>query len=190
MEDRLQEYSKMHLVPFSERLPFQGVFPFLKGLNFGQADFSPGTEYSLFHIGEEKFAVLICFESIFPNLVREFARRDVGFLVNITNDAWFGKTSAPFQHARIAVFRAIENRLGIARCANTGVSMFVDPYGRVSGETAIYTRGISIGKVGSSQEKTFYSRYGDVFARICCVLSAGWLLTGFMVKRRSSEHRT
>jgi apolipoprotein N-acyltransferase len=136
----IQEYAKIHLVPFSEHTPFSDIFPFLMEVNFGQSDFSPGTEYTLFEIPKGKFAVLICFESIFPELVRKFVKQDADFLVNITNDAWFGKTSSPYQHARIAIFRAIENRIGIARCANTGISMFVDPFGRITDKTEIFKR--------------------------------------------------
>ena len=181
-EKHLHEYSKIHLVPFSERLPFQEVFPFLKKLNFGQANFSPGTEYTLFEIPKSRFAVLICFESIFPELVREFVRQGADFMVIITNDAWFGKTSSPYQHARIAVFRAIENRIGLARCANTGVSMFIDPYGRVSDETKIFTKRSIIGDVYFKKGETFYSKHGNIFSQVCVITSMGLLFVSFLLR--------
>lgn len=184
-QKRLQEYAKIHLVPFSERMPFQTIFPFLKEMNFGQANFSPGTEYTLFEIQQRKFAVLICFESIFPQLVREFVRHNADFLVNITNDAWFGKTSSPFQHARIAIFRAIENRIGLARCANTGVSMIIDPYGQVYNETKIFTESSVIGNVYFKKDETFYTKYGDVFSQACVIVSLGWLLLSLFTRRWS-----
>ena len=188
-DERLREYSKIHLVPFSERMPFKRIFPFLDRFNFGQADFSPGTEYTLFEIGEGRFAVLICFESIFPELVREFVRRGADFLVVITNDAWFGKTSSPYQHARIAIFRAIENRIGLARCANTGVSMFVDPFGRVTKETELFTRTAVCGEVSFADGETFYTRHGNVFSQACVLVSAGWLLLSLLFRRRPFDEQ-
>ncbi|UCE18760.1 MAG: apolipoprotein N-acyltransferase [Gemmatimonadota bacterium] len=182
-----QEYAKMHLVPFSEHTPFVEFLPFLREMHFGQSDFTPGIEYTLFQLPQGKFAVLICFESIFPELVREFVNQGAQFLVNITNDAWFGKTSSPYQHARIAVFRAVENRIGIARCANTGVSMFVDPYGRVSEETEIFTEQMVTGGVVFKKEETFYTKYGNIFSEVCVVVSVGWLLLSIFIKKRSSQ---
>lgn len=177
---RLQEYSKIHLVPFSERIPFQTVFPFLRSLNFGQANFSSGEDYTLFSTPSATFGVLICFESIFPDLMRQFVLRGADFVVVITNDAWFGRTSSPYQHARIAIFRSIENRIGLARCANTGVTMFIDPYGRAAGETKIFTKQASKGKINFRKEKTFYTQYGNIFSKFCVVMSILWLLFAFM----------
>lgn len=175
-------YSKIHLVPFGERTPLVNFCPIFRRLNIGSRDFSPGTEYTIFHIPRGKFAVLICFESIFPQLVRKFVQRGADFLVNITNDAWFGRTSSPYQHAQIAVFRAVENRIGIARCANTGVSMIIDPYGRIIRNTEIFVRHSLIGTVPLRNTETFYTRYGDVFSRLCSIVALGWLAWA-LVKR-------
>jgi apolipoprotein N-acyltransferase len=175
---RPEVYNKIHLVPFSEKLPYDECLGITKRIQLGQSDFSSGKEYTVFQIPQGKFAVLICFESVYPALVRHFVNRGINFLVNITNDGWFGKTHGPFQHARIAVFRAIENRMAVARCANTGISMFVDPYGRVTQPTRLYVRDMVIGSIPLKEDtgkgwnaKTFYARYGDWFAQACLVLA-------------------
>jgi apolipoprotein N-acyltransferase len=179
----IESYNKIHLVPFSERLPFIKYFPVLKKVDIGNADFSYGTEYNTFTVPQGKFAVLICFESIFPELVRALANQGCDFLVNITNDGWFGRTAGPYQHAQMAVFRAIENRISIARCANTGVSMVVDPYGRTGQRTAIFLEAGLVAAVPRKGPRSFFSRYGDIFSRMCagfslCALVAG-LAGGF-----------
>lgn len=171
-------YNKIHLVPFSEKLPYDEIFGITDRIQFGQSDFSNGEDFTIFDIPEGKFATLICFESVYPALVRDFVNRGVNFLVNITNDGWFGKTHGPFQHAQIAVFRAIENRIAIARCANTGVSMFIDPYGRVKKPTRIWVRDVVIDKIPLKRtqdagwhKRTLYARHGDWFALSCLVIS-------------------
>ncbi len=173
-----QVYNKIHLVPFSEKLPYDQILGISDRIQLGQSDFSNGEDWTIFEIPKGRFATLICFESVYPGLVREFVGREAEFLVNITNDGWFGKTHGPFQHAQIAVFRAIENRIAIARCANTGVSMFVDPYGRVKQATGIYVRKTVIGKIPLKQKesvfsdnRTFYAKHGDWFAILCCLIS-------------------
>ncbi len=184
-----QVYNKIHLVPFSEKVPYEEIHHLSEKIQLGQSDFSSGKELTIFQIPQGKFATLICFESVYPTLVRDFVDRDAEFLVNITNDGWFGKTHGPFQHARIAVFRAIENRIFIARCANTGVSMFIDPYGRTSQVTKIFTRTIVTEKihlkpngVDFSKHLTPYARYGDWFAQMCCLISLVALLAALFRK--------
>jgi apolipoprotein N-acyltransferase len=173
-----QVYNKIHLVPFSEKVPYEEKHHISETIQLGQSDFSSGNELTIFKIAGGKFATLICFESVYPGLVRDFVNRGAEFLINITNDGWFGKTHGPYQHARIAVFRAIENRISIARCANTGISMFIDPYGRTSQVTKIFTRTIVADMIhlrsddrSSPEERTLYNRYGDWFAQICCLVS-------------------
>jgi len=175
-----QVYRKTHLVPFGERVPFTETFPFLKdfleSLEMGEGDFSPGEDIVLFNVptlqrddGSEitqavyKIPVIICFESLFSNLVRQFVIKGADVLVIITNDAWFGPTSAPYHHAQAAVFRAIENRISIARCANTGVSMFIDAYGRISKETPIFERCVITNEMSLRKSTTFFTRYGHIF---------------------------
>ncbi|MFQ5905365.1 MAG: apolipoprotein N-acyltransferase [bacterium] len=176
------KYHKIQLVPFGERLPFDDVFPALRKVDLGQGHFSPGKEYKTFQIGQLRFAPLVCFESIFPRLVRRFVNNGADFLVNITDDGWYGRTSGQFQHAEMAVLRCIENRISLVRCANTGVSMFVDPYGRVTGRTKTFVRVTESASIQSRMGETFYSRHGDVFA--WAVVIVGFSLIGLTVVRR------
>ena len=122
------KYDKIHLVPFGEYVPLARAFssssdPWGKGSEI----LNPGRRSTIFSLPQGKFGVLICFEIIFPDLCRRFVKKGANFLVTITNDAWFGKTSAPYQHLSMAAFRAVENRVFIARAANTGISAFIDP---------------------------------------------------------------
>ncbi len=157
------KYDKIHLVPFGEAIPFESVFPILEKVDFGEADFRVGTERVVFEIPEVRFATLICYESIFPRLVRQFVDGGAELLLNITNDAWYGRTSMPYQHASMAVMRSIENRRSLARSANSGVSMVVDPHGRVLARTAIFERTFLVHDLPVVSEKTLYSEHGDVF---------------------------
>ena len=196
-ETTLQRYSKIHLVPISERVPFRDALPFLGRIkwevletgDWGQAFFSRGKEWTVFRHPKGAFSVLICFESIFPDLVRKFVRRGARFLVNITNDAWFGRSSAPYQHARAVVFRAVENRIAIARSANTGVSMFVDPYGRTFQTTGIFHPALLIGSLPLRTEETFYTRYGNLFSLGCIVTSVLVLGLGLGLYRFTASRR-
>lgn len=184
----LQVYHKMRLVPGSERIPYGDYFPFryakawLTDLALGVGDYASGEEYTRFAIqrqggdAELFFSTPICYESVFPDINRDFKRRGANFLCIITNDAWFGRTSAPYQHLRFAVFRAIENRLPIARCANTGISCFIDACGRVSQQTAIFTQTAITGTLQPGHKQTFYTRFGDWFAGLCVVVTVASLV--------------
>ncbi|MBN1794770.1 MAG: apolipoprotein N-acyltransferase [Candidatus Omnitrophica bacterium] len=174
-------YRKLHLVPFGEYVPLSPLIDFVFPLD-QFAVFSPGDEFVIFNMPkgpQSSFGVLICFEDIFPGLVRRFVLSGADFLVNITNDAWFGKTSAPYQHAAASVFRAIENRRWVIRCANTGVSCFISPHGIMkrtladSGGEQLFTTVLDTYPIRISQEKTFYTRWGDVwlfFPLTFCIL--------------------
>lgn len=182
-----QHHHKMKLVPFSERVPYKSFFLFriLKNLlwNFGLGDYAVGQEETVFDgpmrtepSGRRfKTSAAICYESVFPEHVRRYVDKGAQFLIIITNDAWFGKTQGPFQHNQIAVFRAIETRRDIARCANTGVSCFIDRFGRVRKATKIYTQAVVVDQVRLSDEKTFFVRYGNLFANAAAILSAALL---------------
>lgn len=172
-------YDKLHLVPFGEYVPFgNGIFSFVKKRYDMGEDYSAGKEYTIFEVpvakdAKAKFGVLICFEDIFPQLVSDFAKKGADFMVNITNDAWFMKTGAPYQHAQASVFRAIENRINVVRSANTGYSCFIDPKGKVinsvkdaKGEK-IFVSGYATANIVPVAGKTFYARYGDLFAWAC-----------------------
>lgn len=199
---RIQKYAKMKLVPFSERVPYKQFFPFnvLKNLLYDMAlgigDYARGDRFTIFRFKpsrqysgkaadekqEIRFASPICYESVFPALVRQFVKKGVDFLVIITNDAWFGKTSAPYQHAQIAVFRAIENRRSIARCANTGVSCFIDPYGRVLKATKIFQPAVLVDDIPLNREMTFYTKHGNVFALAVSIIALLSLFASFLFR--------
>ncbi|MBI5328093.1 MAG: apolipoprotein N-acyltransferase [Deltaproteobacteria bacterium] len=173
------KYDKIHLVPFGEYVPLKKYLPFIHKLVVGVGDFSSGKWLKPLELDGYSFGVLICFESIFPELARGFINEGAGFLVNITNDAWFGRTSAPYQHFSQAIFRAVENKVFLIRAANTGVSGVVDPVGRIILKSDIFTREAMAGyiKIRDINQFTFYSRYGDIFAIGCMILSIGcWLL--------------
>jgi apolipoprotein N-acyltransferase len=154
-------YAKRHLVPFGERMPFQRVFPALGRLELGQAEWTPGTGTVLFPSTAGPFSCLVCFESIFPDLAREDVRRGARWLVNITNDEWFGDSPALYQHAAMAPFRAVENHVPLARCANTGVTMIADAYGRVTRRLAVWKAGVLIATLPPPGRPTFFTRVGD-----------------------------
>lgn len=177
------KYDKIHLVPYGEYVPL-GEYLSLGSLGEGIGNFKSGKETFNFTLPQGKFGVLICFEIIFPDLCRKFVKEGANFLVTITNDAWFGRTSAPRQHLTMATFRAVENRVFIARSANTGISAFIDPVGRIMKQGRIFTEEAMNGTIGLSKEKTFYTLYGDVFAWICSAFSIALLGYAFVQSRR------
>lgn len=181
------KYDKIHLVPFGEYVPLKRHLPFIHKLVVGAGDFSSGKALSPLEFDDKSFGVLICFESIFPELARGFAKEGAGFLVNITNDAWFGKSSAPYQHFSQGVFRAVENKMFLVRAANTGISGVVDPVGRVVRKSGIFTEEAMIEDIRAKDANlfTFYSRYGDIFAIGCLILSAGFLL---LILRKGTDY--
>ena len=175
----VNRYDKLHLVPFGEYIPLRKTLWFLETI-VPIGDFSAGREYTVFQVPSTKyqvpsrFSVLICFEDLFPQLSREFSRRGADFLVNITNDAWFKISSSPYQHLQASVFRAVENRLPLVRAANTGVSGFIAPSGKIlsllqdkSGRN-IFISGYDTREIIIQKRKaSFYTRHGDIFAVIC-----------------------
>jgi apolipoprotein N-acyltransferase len=171
------QYDKMHLVPFGERMPFQWLLPALGNLDLGQAEFVPGDSLVLLPWNGEKAAVLVCFESVFPEATRAARRAGATLLVNITNDEWFGRTGALYQHAAMAVFRAVETRLPLARCANTGLTFFVDRAGRVYERGGVFTRESRLGQLDRPGEPPPYVRFGDVTGVVAL------LATAFLVLR-------
>ena len=179
----LGRYDKQHLVPFGEYIPLKSsLLFFLEKMVEGIGDFQagPGPTILSFQLKESdgaaparrvKFGVVICYEVIFPDLVRRFAHGGAEFLVTITNDAWFGDSSAPTQHFSMVVFRSVENHLAFARAANTGISGFIDPFGRIIAASPIFTQTALQAEIPVRQTKTFYSRHGDVFAYGCMLIS-------------------
>jgi len=202
-----QIYHKLHLVPFGERVPFTETFPFLKdfleSLEMGQGNFSPGSEVVSFQVpimtqeneiqshelrhDHIKAPVVICFESLFPELVRKFILKGADMLIIITNDAWFKRSAAPFHHAQMAVFRAIEHRVSIARCANTGVSMFVDPYGRTLQASPTFIKLFLVHDIPLRKKTTYFTRHGNVFSITISLLNIAPLLVAVFIRPKKSE---
>jgi apolipoprotein N-acyltransferase len=178
-------YDKIHMVPFGEYVPLGRILFFINKLVSSIGDYTPGTHYSRAHISSGDFATLICYEIIFPGLVRKFYTNGGDFMVNITNDAWFGMTPGPYQHFSMAVFRAVENRKPLIRAANTGMSGFIDSSGRVLSKTALFERLISTGEIKTDTTRSFYSKYGDLFTYVWIVFSV-ILLTNIFSKIRKS----
>jgi apolipoprotein N-acyltransferase len=179
----VQTYSKIKLLPMSERIPFSGRFKILKDVHLGQADFSAGRQPTVFNLDSLKFACLICFESAFPDYCAEFCRNGASFLIVITNDMWFGPSSIPFQHARMSIFRAIENRVPIVRCANTGVSMFIDRWGRAANQTRTFVKALEINKIRPEQSSSFYNRHGNWLPFGCLTLIPLIIAIAFLRRR-------
>jgi apolipoprotein N-acyltransferase len=157
-------YRKMQLVPFGEFIPLQHWISFLSPLVGGLATFAAGDSVTMLPIGGHKASTAICYEVIFPHLAREAVDRGSELLTTITNDAWYGTTSAPYQHFALASMRAIEQGRYLVRAANTGISGAVDPYGRVVGKSAIFEQAGMVVDVRFLQGRTIYSRIGDVAA--------------------------
>lgn len=161
------KYNKAHLVPFGEYVPFKKWLPFLGKMVAHVGDFQPGRAGHVIAWGDHELGVQICFEIIFPALSRAMVKNQAALLVNITNDAWFGKSSAPYQHFSMTTFRAVENRRSIARSANTGISGFIDPAGRVSASTSLFEEATLTQTIPLLDTVSFYTRFGDLFALIC-----------------------
>jgi len=175
-------YDKIHLVPYGEYVPLKRFFPFINKMVEGIGNFYPGQKISLLSLPEASFGALICYEIIFPDLTRRFVKKGAHFLVNITNDAWFGKTSAPYQHLSMATFRAIENRRFIARAANTGISAIIDAKGEIKYSSTLFTEALITGKIRLLNISTFYTIYGDVFALLSLLFSAVLFLVALVRK--------
>jgi len=155
-------YHKVNLLPFGEKMPWSQYFPFLSKADFGQANFIAGHEQTLFASSAGKFGVLICFESTFSDYTSRAVRDGADFLVNITNDGWFGSSRGPIQHAEMAILRSVENRVTLFRSAYTGVSMVVDPVGRVRERLGLLREGMIAGVVERAAERPLYTRHGNV----------------------------
>ena len=174
-------YDKIHLVPFGEYVPLRSLLPFLSNV-VPIGDFTAGGEFTIFP-APAPFSALICFEDTVPYLSREFTRRGAKLLINITNDAWFKDTKEPFLHLQSAVFRSIENRRTLIRAANTGVSSFIDPLGRIFKTVErhgkkTYISGYAIASIPLNNTLTFYTRFGDMFVYFCL----GIVLFGVLLK--------
>jgi apolipoprotein N-acyltransferase len=158
-------YDKMHLVPFGEYVPLQQMLPFIRKTVTAIGDFHPGRAAGpLRTTSGAAVGVSICFESIFPDIFLEEVRRGADLLANLTNDAWFGRSAAPYQHLSMLAVRAVETRRWIVRAANTGISAFIDPCGRILAKTPLFQTDSIVDRVPRLQVHSFYVAHGDVFA--------------------------
>jgi apolipoprotein N-acyltransferase len=165
-------YRKMHLVPFGEYVPAKSLFFFAAPLVQAVSDFSAGGEATLLPVGGHLISTAICYEVVYPDLVRRFVAGGSELLTTITNDAWFGPTSAPYQHFEQASMRAIEEGRYLVRSANTGISGIVDPYGHVVARTGIFQPAVVVGDARFLKTSTFYARHGDVLAYASVLVTA------------------
>jgi apolipoprotein N-acyltransferase len=173
-------YDKMHLVPFGEYVPLSNVIGFVRSWAEFIAELEPGPGPVVFRGPPAPFSVVICYEGIFPELVRDFVRGGAGLLVNMTNDAWFGRTSGPLQHLAMYPLRAVEHRIAIARAANTGVSAFIGPTGRIERTAGLYGRQVLVDRLAIRDRETLFTRLGNWFVGVCAGLAGGlasWAMT-------------
>ena len=181
-------YDKVHLVPFGEYVPIQRFLPFVQRLVVAAGDFLPGDTVAPLKFPKASAGVLICFESIFPELGRAMTKNGATLLVNLTNDAWYGMSSAPFQHFSMAVFRAVENRRPVVRAANTGISAFILPNGKIVEQSGLFTEALLTKELplpGSGL--TLYTRFGDFFAIALTILSAVNIFFAYWYNRRQTR---
>jgi apolipoprotein N-acyltransferase len=174
---------KIHLVPFGEYVPLAKMLPFVHKLVEGVGDFSSGDSIATLDIGKGKVGVLVCFEGIFPELSRGYVSAGAQLLINITNDGWYGRSSAPYQHLSMSVFRAVENGVPLVRAANTGISAIIDGKGHVSHATPLFKEDYAVGEVTLGKGGTIYTRIGDLFARLCLVVST--VITFFCFRNKT-----
>ena len=165
----LSRYDKMHMVPFGEYVPLKSLLFFVNKLAYGIGDFEEGRTYTVFDTPGGRFSATICYEAIFPDQVRRYVKEGAEFLVNITNDAWFGRSAAPAQHLAMAVLRAVENHRYLVRAANTGISAIVDPSGRILHASDLFVPAVIADQIRIERTQTFYTRYGDLFAWFCVI---------------------
>ncbi|HYX69671.1 MAG TPA: apolipoprotein N-acyltransferase, partial [Terriglobales bacterium] len=182
-------YDKIHLVPWGEYVPAKDVFTFANKLTKESGDFTHGRRRILLEAGGQRLGTFICYESIFPDEVRQFAAQGAQVFVNISNDGWFGPGAAPRQHLNMARMRAIENGRWVLRDTNSGITASIDPLGRVvdrapSGVAASLDAPYSL-----IQETTFYTRHGDWFPWLCAIISLLALVARLPLRRHSRTDR-
>ncbi len=181
-EGAMAVYHKINLVPGSEHIPFQDQIPALRKIEVGGSHFAMGDSAVVFDIDGMKFSAPICYEILFSNTVRDYALSGAEFLTNITNDGWFGRTPGPYQHANFVRFRAVENRLGVGRAAQTGISLICDETGRFTRKLSLNTKGVIVGDIPVRSHTTIFTRigdwvgYGSFFASPLILILTGLLL--------------
>lgn len=178
-------YNKIHLVPFGEFLPFAPLFSFAGGLTQEVGLFERGTSRAPFYSGGNAYGVFLCYESIFGDEVRQFVLRGASVLVNLSDDGWYGDSSAPFQHLNMARMRAIENHRWLLRDTNTGITAAIDPYGRVLQAIPRHQDQADVVQFNFSKVATLYTRWGDWFAFLCCGVAGGLGALSYICKMKT-----
>lgn len=188
--DLIQEYGKMNLVPFAERAPYLHYLPFLGDLikwSVGISNWSVWDKQTVFNYKTQegdsvKFSAVVCYESIFPSFNAEFVKNGAQFLVVVTNDSWYGRTSGPYQHKQYAIFRAIENRRWIVRSANGGISSIIDPFGRTIFETNLFERTYFVDDIYVNNDLTYYVQYRDIISYFALIISGIFISIAYIKK--------
>lgn len=175
-------YDKIHLVPFGEYVPYKPLF-FFAGHLLDGLPFVPGTQRIIFHDRSRKYGVFICYESIFGDEIRQFVTHGAQVLVNLSDDGWYGNSSAPWEHLDMVRMRAIENNRWVLRATNTGVTASIDPYGRIVDQMPRHIRGSLLARFNFIDGTTFYTRHGDWLAWLCAILTAMLVLGGRLRSR-------
>ncbi len=170
---RIGRYDKIHLVPFGEYVPFQKLLFFARKLTGRVSAFDRGEEREVFRLNGHRYGIFICYEAVFADEVRQFSRLGAEVLVNISDDGWYGDTSAPWQHLNMARMRAIENRRWLLRDTNNGVTASIDPYGRVRQSIPRHQTDALPAEYGFRDDVTFYADHGDMFGWLCAILAIG-----------------
>jgi apolipoprotein N-acyltransferase len=180
-------YDKIHLVPFGEYIPLKKLFFFAETITKDAGGFSPGKDFRIVEMRGRPANAIICFEAVFPGLVRRFVQQGSQLIINLTNDRWYGDSSAPYQHLAIARWRAVENRRYLLRAANSGITALIEPSGRIQRSTGFLTEAVCRGRFAFLEGLTPYARYGDVFVFLCAIIVCVVLMReirGVFEKRR------
>ena len=186
---RIGRYEKIHLVPFGEYVPFQQYLTFAHKLTGRVSKFTPGDDRKVFRLNGHRYGVFICYEAVFADEVRHFAELGAEVLVNISDDGWYGDTSAPWQHLNMARMRAVENRRWLLRDTNNGITAVIDPYGRVRQSIPRHQIDALPAEYGFRDDVTFYTAQGDVFAWACAILGLGMVGWSFKANLRKANLR-
>lgn len=186
----VSQYFKMHLVPFGEYTPYKKIFFFVEKMTHAIGELAAGEKYVLHRFEGKKFGTPICYEIIFPDLVRKFVKQGADFLVTITNDGWYGTSSAPFQHFAIAVTRAVENRRFLLRSATTGISGIIDPFGRILSRTDLMTQTYLSEVIAPEDTLTPYTRFGDLTPITSLTLFIIFLILALTRKKNGNKKPT
>lgn len=182
-------YRKIYLVPFGEFVPLRSLLFFAKPIVQSASNFTAGTDVVVASVEGENIGAFVCYEAIYPNLTRRFVKAGAALLINVTNDAWFGRSAAPYQHFNQAVLRAIETRRYLVRAANTGVSAFVDPFGRILARGDLFTPALLVHNVSFRPDETFFVRYGYLLSQSMAVVTLLFGVTLVVLHHRDKRRQ-